>query len=91
LFNKELSGKMIFATHNLVSDRSFNEFQLILCRNVLIYFDKELQDRVLTLFDQSLESLGFLALGSKETLRFSPISNHYIQLDKEKIWRKKSS
>jgi chemotaxis protein methyltransferase CheR len=58
---------------------------------VLIYFDKELQDRVLTLFDQSLESLGFLALGSKETLRFSPISNHYIQLDKEKIWRKKSS
>jgi chemotaxis protein methyltransferase CheR len=91
IFNKELSGKMIFATHNLVSDRSFNEFQLILCRNVLIYFDKDLQDRVLTLFDQSLDALGFLALGSKETLRFSTISNHYIQQDKEKIWRKKSS
>jgi chemotaxis protein methyltransferase CheR len=58
---------------------------------VLIYFDKDLQDRVLTLFDQSLDALGFLALGSKETLRFSTISNHYIQQDKEKIWRKKSS
>lgn len=89
LFNKDLSGKMIFATHNLVSDRSFNEFQLILCRNVLIYFDKDLQDRVLTLFDQSLDQLGFLALGSKETIRFSPIASHYSQMDKEKIWRKK--
>jgi chemotaxis protein methyltransferase CheR len=91
IFNKELSRKMIFATHNLVSDRSFNEFQLILCRNVLIYFDKELQDRVLMLFDQSLESLGFLALGSKETIRFSPVAGNFTQLDKEKIWRKTSS
>jgi chemotaxis protein methyltransferase CheR len=56
---------MIFATHNLVSDRSFNEFQLILCRNVMIYFDKDLQEQVLQLFDQSLEPLGFLALGIK--------------------------
>src|SRR6478672_1455742 len=91
LFNKELSRKMIFATHNLVSDRSFNEFQLILCRNVLIYFDKDLQDRVLALFDQSLDGLGFLALGSKETLRFSPLAGRYTQLDKEKIWRKTSA
>jgi chemotaxis protein methyltransferase CheR len=87
-FDKQLSKRMIFATHNLVSDRSFNEFQLILCRNVMIYFDKDLQDRVLHLFDQSLEPLGFLALGSKETLRFSSIASSYKQIGKEKIWRK---
>lgn len=87
-FDKKLTEKMIFATHNLVSDRSFNEFQLIMCRNVMIYFDKDLQDRVLRLFDQSLEPLGFLALGSKETLRFSGIASKYKQLGKEKIWRK---
>jgi chemotaxis protein methyltransferase CheR len=79
---------MIFATHNLVSDRSFNVFQLIMCRNVMIYFDKDLQEHVLNLFDQSLEQLGFLALGAKETLRFSEISGNYKQLDKEKLWRK---
>ena len=87
-FDTRLSEKMIFATHNLVSDRSFNEFQLILCRNVMIYFDKELQDQVLHLFDESLETLGFLALGTKETLRFSSISSRYKQIGKEKIWRK---
>lgn len=88
LFNRELSRKMIFATHNLVSDGSFNEFQLILCRNVMIYFDKDLQNRVLHLFDQSLEQLGFLALGAKETVRFSPLSMRYKQIGKEKLWRK---
>lgn len=87
-FDSALSRKMIFATHNLVSDRSFNEFQLILCRNVMIYFDKELQDRVLQLFHQSLEPLGFLGLGSKETLRFSGIAPRYKQIGKEKLWRK---
>jgi chemotaxis protein methyltransferase CheR len=87
-FGLDFSSKMIFATHNLVSDRSFNEFQLILCRNVMIYFDRELQDRVLQLFDQSLEHLGFLGLGSKETIRFSPMAKQYTQLNKEKIWRK---
>jgi chemotaxis protein methyltransferase CheR len=87
-FDKQLSRKMIFATHNLVSDHSFNEFQLILCRNVMIYFDKDLQDRVLQLFDQSLEPLGFLALGSKETIRFSTLASSYKQIGKEKIWRK---
>lgn len=87
-FSSNLSSRMIFATHNLVSDRSFNEFQLIVCRNVMIYFNKELQDRVLQLFDQSLEPLAFLALGSKETLRFSPIARRYEQMNKSKIWRK---
>jgi chemotaxis protein methyltransferase CheR len=88
IFKSELSSKMVFATHNLVSDRSFNEFQLIFCRNVLIYFDKNLQEKVLKLFDDSLENLGYLALGSKETIRFSSIANKYKPLGKEKIWRK---
>ncbi|RYZ61412.1 MAG: protein-glutamate O-methyltransferase CheR [Chitinophagaceae bacterium] len=87
-FHADLSSKMVFATHNLVSDGSFNQFQLIMCRNVMIYFEKTLQDRVLNLFDQSLESLGFLALGAKETMRFSGVASRYKQLDKEKIWRK---
>lgn len=88
-FDDELKSKMIISTHNLVSDWSFNEFQLILCRNVLIYFDRALQDRVLTLFDESLETLGFLALGAKESLKFSVVRKNYTQLDnREKIWRK---
>jgi len=88
-FDESLGSKIIASTHNLVSDRSFNEFQLICCRNVLIYFDKELQDKVLGLFNESLSQLGFLALGSKESLKFSPIYKDYKQvLQKEKIWRK---
>jgi len=88
-FDEKLGQRIILATHNLVSDRSFNEFQLILCRNVMIYFDKDLQDRSLTLFDESLEVLGFLALGAKETLKFSSVSAKFKQLEgKEKIWRK---
>jgi chemotaxis protein methyltransferase CheR len=88
-FNQQLRSKMILATHNLVSDRSFNEFQVIFCRNVLIYFDKTLQDKVLTLFDDSLERLGFLVLGSKENIRFSKIAPKFTQVvDKEKLWRK---
>ncbi len=88
-FDDRLKTKMIVATHNLVSDRSFNEFGLIICRNVLIYFDRQLQDRVLTLFDDSLEKLGFLVLGSKENIRFSAVAGKFKQLEnKEKIWRK---
>jgi chemotaxis protein methyltransferase CheR len=87
-FDERLKSKMIMATHNLVSDSSFNEFQIIFCRNVLIYFDKVLQDRVLTLFDESLEKLGFLVLGSKENLRFSKVESKFMQMEKEKIWRK---
>ncbi len=90
-FDAELKHKMIFSTHNLVSDGSFNEFQLILCRNVLIYFDRPLQFSVLRLFDQSLESLGYLALGTKETIDFSPISNTYKRIGTDKIWRKVSA
>lgn len=88
-FSESLSEKIIFAAHNLVTDRSFNEFQLIICRNVLIYFNKDLQDKVLHLFSESLEQLGFLALGAKETLRFTTVAPLFKPLaQKEKIWRK---
>lgn len=87
-FDTSLAEKMIFSMHNLVSDRSFNEFDLILCRNVLIYFDKDLQERVLKLFDDSLGPLGYLALGTKETLKFSTIQTGFKQTNKEKIWQK---
>ena len=87
-FDRSLKEKMILSTHNLVSDSSFNSFQLIVCRNVLIYFDKPLQERVFKLFDDSLENLGYLALGSKETLRFSNLATIYQQIDDQKIWKK---
>lgn len=87
-FEENLSEKMVFSEHSLVSDGSFNEFDVILCRNVLIYFDKDLQDRALELFDDSLSKLGYLALGTKETIKFSPIQKKFKQLKKEKIWRK---
>ncbi len=88
-FVDRLKSKMVLATHNLVSDRSFNEFQLIFCRNVLIYFDKTLQDKVLTLFDESMEKSGFLVLGSKENLRFSKVAKKFHPVAaKENIWQK---
>ena len=87
-FNENLSRKMVYAVHNLVSDHSFNEFDLILCRNVMIYFDKPLQERVLQLFDQSLAHLGFLALGSKETINHSSLKKTYKQWQNQRIWQK---
>ena len=85
---EDLSEKMVFSPHNLVSDRSFNEFDFILCRNVMIYFDKDLQERALQLFDESLAKLGYLALGTKETMKYSSIASRYKQLNKDKIWKK---
>ncbi len=87
-FNEKFGEKMVFSHHNLVSDTSFNEFDMILCRNVLIYFDNDLQERALRLFDDSLSKLGYLALGTKETIKFSPLRSRFIQLEKEKIWKK---
>ncbi|HCX56228.1 MULTISPECIES: CheR family methyltransferase [Sphingobacterium] len=87
-FDADLKQKMILSTHNLVSDTSFNSFQLILCRNVLIYFNKDLQERVFKLFDASLENLGYLALGSKETIRFSGIQHNFTAVGDQKIWKK---
>jgi chemotaxis protein methyltransferase CheR len=88
IFDQAFKKHMVFSTHNLAAESSFNEFQLIICRNVLIYFDKDLQAKVFNLFDESLEKLGFLALGSKESLRLSPANAKFRQVTTEKIWRK---
>jgi chemotaxis protein methyltransferase CheR len=89
LFSPSLTRNVVFSQHNLVTDRSFSEFNVILCRNVLIYFDKTLQARVHELFYESLATFGILALGSKESLRFSPYEDFYEQINgPEKIYRK---
>ncbi|MGI9042528.1 MAG: CheR family methyltransferase [Gemmatimonadaceae bacterium] len=89
IFNDALTKNVVFSLHNLVTDRSFSEFNVILCRNVLIYFDKNLQARVHGLFYDSLATFGVLALGSKESLRFSPFEENYEQINgQEKIYRK---
>ncbi len=88
-FHPFLKKNIVFAQHNLVTDRSFNEFHAILCRNVMIYFDLELQNRVHELFYDSLSDSGILALGSKESINFSSRASCYEILDnKEKIYRK---
>ena len=90
-FDRSLAENIVFAQHNLASDRSFNEFQLIICRNVMIYFDKPLQDRVHRLFYESLERFGVLALGHKESIGFTPHHDRYEVLDhEERLYRKGS-
>jgi chemotaxis protein methyltransferase CheR len=88
-FNRSLARNVVFAQHNLASDRSFNEFHVIVCRNVMIYFDKSLQDRVHRLFYESLAPFGVLALGHKESIHFMPFEDRYEELDaEEKLFRK---
>jgi chemotaxis protein methyltransferase CheR len=88
-FQRSLVENVVFAQHNLVSDGSFNEFHAIVCRNVMIYFDRTLQDRVYDLFHSSLATFGVLALGHKESLRFSAHVDRYEELDAdERIYRK---
>jgi chemotaxis protein methyltransferase CheR len=89
LFDRSLTENVVWAPHNLVQDRSFNTFNTILCRNVMIYFDRALQTRVHQLFYDSLEHLGILALGHKESIRFTGIEGAYEELDaQEKLYRK---
>ena len=88
-FSRELCSRVVFANHNLVSDGPFNEFNVIVCRNVMIYFGKALQDRVHNLFYESLETFGVLALGHKESIRFTPFEQRYEELSsKERLYRK---
>ncbi len=90
LFKKSLRKNITFANHNLSTDGVFGEMHLVICRNVLIYFDKNLQDHVLKLFDKSLIHDGYLALGTKETIHFSDIEKNYeVMHNKVKIYRKK--
>jgi chemotaxis protein methyltransferase CheR len=89
IFHEEFGNRMVFSPHNLITDRSFNEFNLILCRNVLIYFNRDLQNRVLDLFSISLSSFGYLALGSKESIGISNIYKDFEMVYKQqKIWKK---
>ncbi len=90
VMDPSLKQKILFSTHNLVSDDSFNEMHLISCRNVLIYFKKALQERVLGLFHRSLCRQGILCLGAKESLHFTSHDDAFETLmNHEKIYRKK--
>ncbi|CAN5526675.1 protein-glutamate O-methyltransferase CheR [soil metagenome] len=88
-FNESLTENITFAQHNLASDRSFNEFQMILCRNVMIYFDRSLQERVHSLFYSSLGMSGVLALGRKESIKFTRHASAYEEIDlNEKLYKR---
>lgn len=77
----KLRDNIVFSRHNLATDSSFNEFNVIFCRNVMIYFNEALRDRVLTLLHHSLCRFGILVLGTKESLRFTPLEDKYQELD----------
>jgi chemotaxis protein methyltransferase CheR len=89
IFSSSLKENMVFSQHNLATDNSFNEFHIIFCRNVLIYFNKSLQERVINLFHESLVQFGILGLGRQETLRFTPHEQDYEELEGgEKLYRR---
>ena len=89
IMHKLLRDSILFAQHNLVTDRVFNEFQLVCCRNVLIYFNKDLQNQVIRLFHDSLAPLGFLAIGTKESLLFTEMRTRFETIsDTNKIFRR---
>jgi len=90
IFRPSLRDNIVFAQHNLATDGAFNEFHAILCRNVMIYFNKPLQARVHTLFLNSLVQFGFLCLGAKETLTYTPAEAAYDEVDgAQKIYRRR--
>ncbi|MCM8732579.1 CheR family methyltransferase, partial [Hephaestia sp. GCM10023244] len=85
-----MKDNLMFAQHNLATDGSFNEFHVILCRNVMIYFDNRLQTHVHSLFHGSLVSGGYLGLGKKESILFVPEGVNYEEfVPQERIYRKK--
>ncbi|HEY2072211.1 MAG TPA: protein-glutamate O-methyltransferase CheR [Gaiellaceae bacterium] len=88
-FNPDLLGNVVFAQHNLATDHAFAEFHVIVCRNVLIYFDTPLQHRVTAIFHDSLCNDGVLGLGRRETVAFSPVAERFACLaPEERIFRK---
>jgi len=90
LFNKSLKQNIVFSPHNLTVDKSFNEFQMIICRNVLIYFNQDLQGKVINLFYESLCTFGLLGLGNKESLLFTSRKKNFEEIvKKERIYMKK--
>lgn len=90
VFDKTLRRRAVFSDHSLVTDQVFAEVQLVSCRNVLIYFDRDLQDRAVGLFKDSLVRRGFLGLGAKESLRFSAHAAAFTEFDRdERIYQKR--
>ena len=89
IFNPTLRHNVVFSEHNLATDGSFNEFQVIMCRNVMIYFNKDLQARVHNLFYDSLSMFGVFGLGNKESLKFTPRAAFYQNINhNDKLYRK---
>lgn len=89
-FDESLFKNVVFSDHSLSTDAVFSETHFISCRNVLIYFDRPLQERVFKLFRESLIRGTFLGLGNKETLQFSEVRDHFVVIDQEnRIFRKK--
>jgi chemotaxis protein methyltransferase CheR len=89
ILRPELRDNVVFAAHNLVGDASFNEFHGIFCRNVMIYFNRTLQERVHRLFYDSLLTFGYLGLGRSETIRFTPHAHDFEEVSaREKLFRK---
>lgn len=89
ILDQSLKENVVFSPHNLVMDQSFNEFQMILCRNVIMYFNQNLQSKVVDLLHQSLCPFGYLGLGDKESLLFADKRKVFEEVDrKEKIYRK---
>lgn len=90
VLDKSLRQRTVFSDHSLVTDSVFAEVQLVCCRNVLIYFDRELQDRTIGLLTESLSWNGFLGLGSRETLRFSAYADQFSEFSREaRIYQKR--
>jgi chemotaxis protein methyltransferase CheR len=90
-FHESLYENVIFSDHSLSTDSVFSEIHFVSCRNVLIYFDRPLQDRVFKLFDESLVRGGFLGLGNKETIQFSVIRDNFNVIDQEsRLYQKKA-
>jgi chemotaxis protein methyltransferase CheR len=89
IFSSALRSNVVFSEHNLATDGSFNEFQVIMCRNVMIYFNKDLQARVHNLLYDSLSMFGVFGMGNKESLKFTPRAAFYEHLnERDKLYRK---
>jgi chemotaxis protein methyltransferase CheR len=89
ILRPDLRQNIVFAHHNLATDRAFNEFHVVLCRNVMIYFNHTLQKRVHDLLRDSLVRLGFLCLGARESLKFSELTPSYREFDRDhRIYRR---
>jgi chemotaxis protein methyltransferase CheR len=92
IIDGDLRRRITFSDHSLATDHVFSEVHLVTCRNVLIYFDHTLQTRALRLFAEALVPLGFLGLGSKESLRFSPAAEYFAEFAMpERLYRKKAA